>query len=136
MGSTKIELAQSKNKIALLEILATRRAVNYFDVVAKETTSSEALVKEAAFNALPNVSSGSNINTLLAMLSRTENSNELKAIQSAIISAIDKNTAGLINEAYANQKVKLLPVLPYINDSGALEKVVTSFIKATRTKRK
>jgi hypothetical protein len=131
----KIESAQSKNKIALLEILATRRAVNYFDVVAKQTTSNEALVKEAAFHALPNVSSGSNMGALLAMLSRTENNNELKAIQSAIISAIDKNTAGLINEAYANQKVKLLPVLPYINDSSALDKVVSSFYQGNQNEK-
>ena len=131
----KMESAQSKNRIALLEILAARRAVNYFDVVAKQTTSTEAKVKESAFTALPNVSSGSNLNTLLAMLGRTENKNELKTIQSAIISAIDKNTTGLINEAYANQKVKLLPVLPYVNDSGALEKVVSSFYNGNESER-
>ena len=77
----KMESAKSKNRIALLEILAARRSVNYFDVVAKQTTSNEAKVKESAFTALPNVSSGSNLNTLLAMLGRTENKNELKTIQ-------------------------------------------------------
>jgi hypothetical protein len=131
----KIESAQSQNKIVLLEILAKRRAVNYFDAVVKQTSSNEALVKESAFKALPNVSSGRNMATLLTMLSRTENSSEVNAIQSAIISAIDKNNTTLVNEAYAQQKVKLLPVLPYLNDSGALEKVVSSFYQGNENER-
>ncbi len=123
----KIEAAQSKNKIVLLQILAARRSVNYFSVVSKQTLSKDASVKDAAYDALANVSSASNVSELLKMLASTENEKELKAIQAAIISSIDKNTVSLINEAYTSQKVKILPVLPYLNDGSALEKVVSTF---------
>lgn len=127
----KLEAAQSKNKVALLQILSARRAVDHFAVIAKQTSSGDATVKDAAYNALPNISSASNVSELLKMLSASENEKELKAIQSAIISAFDKNTAVLINTAYPTQKVKLLPVLPYLNDSGALEKVTAAFYQGS-----
>lgn len=123
----KFETAQSKGKVALLQILGARRAVDHFAIIAKQTSSGDAAVKDAAYNALPNVSSASNVSELLKMLSVSENDKELKAIQSAIISAVDKNAVALINTAYPTQKVRLLPVMPYLNDSGALEKVVTAF---------
>jgi hypothetical protein len=123
----KVEAAQSKNKIALLKLLAARRAVSQFGVVAKQTASDDVAVKEAAFHALPNVSSGDHVGELLKMLAATDNDQALKSIQSSLISSLDKNSVALINEAYASQKVKVLPVLPYLNDAGALEKVVSTF---------
>ena len=125
----KFDGAQSKNKVALLQILATRRAVNQFDVVAKQTSSGDAAVKDAAYDALPNVSSANNMGELLKMLADSENDKAVKSIQSAIISGLDKSTATLVNAAYSNQKIKLLPVLPYLNDNGALEKVTSAFYK-------
>lgn len=122
----KLEAAQPQSKVALLQILGVRRA-NHFDVVAKQTSSGNAEVKDAAYAALPNVSSGSNVSELLKMLTASTNDKDIKAIQAAIISALDKNSVALINEAYATQKIKLLPVLPYLNDAGALEKVVSTF---------
>jgi len=123
----KLETAQSKNKVVLLQILSERRAVNYFAAVAKQTASTDAAVKDAAWDALPNVSSGNNIGNLLKMLTGAENDKAIKAIQSAIISALDANSVALINEAYPSQTIKLLPVLPYLNSGGALEKVTTAF---------
>lgn len=127
----RIDAAQPKNKVALLQLLGARRAVNYFEVVAKQTTSTHAAVVDAAYDALPNVSASGSMNDLLKMLISSENPTAVKAIQLAIISALDKNNATLINEAYATQKVKLLPVLPYLNDAGALQKVVTSFYQGS-----
>lgn len=125
----KIETAQPKNKVALLQLLGTRRATNQFDVVAKLTGSTDAAVKTAAFEALPSVSASSNTPALLTMLAATENEKEIKAIQSALISGMDKNSIALLDAAYAKEKTKLLPVLPYVKDSGALEKVVAAFYK-------
>ncbi|MEO7989418.1 MAG: DUF1080 domain-containing protein [Chryseolinea sp.] len=123
----KLEATPFKNKVVLLQILGERRDVNQFSIVAKQTTSSDAAVKDAAYEALPNVSSGNNMGDLLKMLASAEDDRALKSIQSAIISALDKNTVAMINEAYTTQKIKLLPVLPYLNDDGALEKVVSTF---------
>lgn len=123
----KIDAAQPKNKAVMLQILAERRAVNNFDVVAKHTTSSDTAVKNAAYTALPYVSSSKNVGDLLKMLAATQNDKDLKAVQTAIASGVDKNTTALINEGYQKEKLKLIPVLPYINDDGALEKVVSTF---------
>lgn len=127
----KLETAQSKNKVALLQLLSARRAVDHFTVIAKQTSSADAMIKDAAYNALPNVSSANNVSELLKMLSASENDKELKAIQSAIISVVDKNAVALINTAYPTQKIKLLPVMPYLNDSGALEKVTSAFYQGS-----
>jgi len=123
----KMEAATSTSKIALLEILGARRAVAHFDAVAKQTSASDSTVKKAAYHALPNVSAGANMSSLLKMLTGMESRNEQRAIQAAIISALDNNSAPLINDLYASQKIKVLPVLPYLNDAGALEKVVSTF---------
>ena len=123
----KIGTAQPANKVVLLQILAARRSVENFSAVAKQAHSNDAVVKNAAFEALPYVSSGSHLGELLQMLFVNGNDKELKAIQSAIVSALDKNSGPLINEAYQKEKIKLLPVLPYVDDATALEKVVSTF---------
>ena len=48
-----------------------------------------------------------------------------------LISSMDKNTGVLINEAYQKEKIKLLPVLPYVDDKEALTKVVSTFYHGT-----
>lgn len=125
----KIETAQSKNKVALIQLLGTRRATEQFDVVAKLTASSDAAVKSAAFEALPSVAASTNAAALLTMLAATSDEKEIKAIQSALVSGLDKNSIALLDAAYAKDKTKLLPVLPYVKDAGALEKVTSSFYK-------
>ncbi len=132
----KLAAASVKNKIALLEILSARRAVTHFAVVAKQTMSSDSTVKKAAYHALPQVSSGSNVPELLKMLVAMESRNEQRAIQAAVIAALDNQSAPLINELYATQKIKLLPVLPYVNDAGALDKVVTAFYQGNESEKK
>ena len=123
----KIESAPSKNKVVLIQILAGRRAVNEFGVVAKLTSSGDAAVKEAAFDALPYVSTGTHTGELLNMLSATGNEKEVKAIQTAIIAGLDKNSVPLVNGAYQKETIKLLPVLPYMDDPEALGKVTSKF---------
>ncbi len=123
----KIESAQPKNKVVLLQVLAERRAVNYFEIAAKQTLSNDASVKQAAYAALPNLSSGKNMSTLLTMLLASQNDAETKTIQRAIIAAIDNNATALINEVYQKDKIKILPVLPYVNDNDALGNVVSTF---------
>jgi hypothetical protein len=125
--AAKVDAANPKAKAALLKILGARRDTEHFAVVAKETSSTDAQVKSAAFEALPNVSSNKNVSELLKMLASSRNDNEIKAIQTAVIAAIDDSSVSQINEAYAKDKIKVLPVLPYVNDKSALEKVESAF---------
>lgn len=123
----KIEAAQPKNKVVLLQILAERRTINSFDAVAKLTTSKDTAARNASYRALPYVSSGKNIGALLSMLSAAESDGEIKALQSSIISALDASVVPQVLNAYEQQKIKLLPVLPYVKDKDALAKVVATF---------
>ena len=123
----KIETSKPKNKVALLQVLAERRAINYFDIVATTTTSTDGDVKNAAFEALSYVAAANNTSELLIMLLSSSNVNEIKAIQRAIIAALDKNSTPLIIEAYQKEKIKLLPILPFVEDKETLTKVVDAF---------
>ena len=71
------------------------------------------------------------MNELLNMLASAQGEKEIHAIQSAIIASIDNSSVSAINEAYTKNKIKLLPVLPYLNDKSALEKVVSTFYQAS-----
>lgn len=123
----KIESAQPKNKAAILQILAERRAVENFDIVLKNTSSNDTIIRNAAYAALPYLSSGKNAGDLLTLLAQSENDTDTKVIQTALIASLDKNAVTLINEAYAKDKTKILPLLPYVNDKDALDKVTFTF---------
>jgi len=120
----KLEGAQPKNKIALLKILASRRATDYFSVVYGLTNAADASVKAAALKALPFVSSSKDVPVLLKSLPAANDSATLASVQSALMESVDKNSASAVNDAYNANKIKLLPVLPYLNDQGALKKVM------------
>lgn len=129
--ASRIASAQPKNQAAIIGILAERRAVENFDVALKNTSSSDANVRKAAYEALPNLASSANTADLLSLLRSSNNAEETKAVQTALIASIDKNSNSLINEAYAGSKARVLPLLPYVNDEDALNKVKTAFEKGT-----
>ena len=123
----KFESAQPKNKAAILQILAERRAIENFDVALKNTASKDTIIRNAAYAALPYLSSGKNARDLLTILAQSENDTDTKVIQTALIASLDDNAVNLINEAYAKDKTKILFLLPYVNDKDALDKVTSAF---------
>lgn len=125
--ASKIASARPKNQVAILEILAERRAVDNFDAALTATSSPDAAVKKAGYTALPNLASGKNTSDLLQLLARTNDQESQRLVQSALVTSIDKNNQELVNEAYESNKAKILPLLPYVNDEDALNKVVRAF---------
>ncbi|MEO5602042.1 MAG: DUF1080 domain-containing protein [Cyclobacteriaceae bacterium] len=123
----KIESAQPKNKAAILQILAERRAVENFGVALKNTSSKDTVVRNASYAALPYLSAAENTSDLLMLLSQSENEKNTKIIQTALIGSMDKDAGSLINQAYEKDKTKVLPLMPYVNDKDALGKVITAF---------
>jgi len=123
----KIPGATGRSKIALLEILSQKRATTHFDAIVKETGSSDALVRAAAYEALVNASSAKNTATLLDMLLQASSEKETIQLQNAITSSLDKSSEPLISAAYQKGKEKILPLLAYVNDGMALKNVATSF---------
>jgi hypothetical protein len=125
--ASKIENAPSKNKVAILQVLAQKRATNYFDIAIKQRTSADTAVSHAANDALPNLSSAKNVSQLLTMLAQSKSDKESQALQRAVIAGLDKDSTPLVMTAYENNKLNLLPVLPFVNDKNALRNVVSTF---------
>ncbi len=123
----KIATAKPANKAAIIGILAARRASESFDVALQNTSSNDAVVRKAAYAALPNLASPKNTSDLLTLLSEANSEEESASVQQALIAAIDKGSEGLVNDAYAQNKAAILPLLPYVNDGYALAKVTDAF---------
>lgn len=125
--AAKIASASPKHQIAILEMLSERRAVNNFDAALTATSSADAGVKKAAYAALPNLATSKNTGDLLKLLANTTDQESQRLVQAALVTSIDKNSQALVNEAYESNKARILPLLPYVNDDDALNKVVQAF---------
>ena len=125
--ATRLGSARPENQAAIISILADRRAVENFEPVFEQTSSSNLIVREAAFGALANLSSSANTKDLLTKLSESKTEAEIKAVQSALVTSIDKGSSALVNDAYSRDRARVLPLLPYLNDGEALNKVKESF---------
>ncbi|HET9485916.1 MAG TPA: DUF1080 domain-containing protein [Chryseosolibacter sp.] len=125
--AAKISTARPRNQVAIIQVLAEKRAVDNFEVALNSTSSNDALVRKAAYGALPNLSSSRNTGDLLALLAKNENEEETRMIQAALIESMDDKSNVLVNEAYEKQRAKILPLLPYVNDQEALKKVTAAF---------
>lgn len=125
--ASKIASAQPENQVAILEILAERRAVDNFDAALTATSSSHADVRKAGYAALPNLAVSGNTADLLKLLAKTNDRESQRLVQDALVTSIDNNSQALVNDAYQTNKARVLPLLPYVNDGDALNKVVQSF---------
>ena len=125
--ASKITSASPKAQAAILQILADRRAVENFGVALTATSSPDEGVRRAAYAALPNLASSKNTGELLKLLATTTEEEPLKLVHAALITSVDNTSNSLVNEAYAQNKAKVLPLLPYVNDEDALSKVVQAF---------
>ncbi|MEP6735892.1 MAG: family 16 glycoside hydrolase [Chryseolinea sp.] len=123
----KLTSATGPAKVELIKILAARRATESFKDISALTSSEDAAVKSAAFEALPNVSASGDVDALIKLLMASKNEAEIKSIQSALKSSADNGAIKSITTAYGQDKLKVLPVLPYINDPASLAKVTSAF---------
>ncbi|MGC3947107.1 MAG: DUF1080 domain-containing protein [Chryseolinea sp.] len=119
--------ANDTHKVALIRLLASKRAADQFEEVRTLTGATGDSVKIAAYQALPKVSSSSNVNSLLKLLSTTTADARVKDVQSAIISSVDEKSAAAVLSAYENEPLKIIPVLPFTPDKNSLSKVLTAF---------
>lgn len=125
--AAKVQGASPAIQVVILQMLAERRAAGAFDVAFSATASQDAAVRKAAYSALPNLASAENTNSLLDLLNRDLESEDVKQVQAALINSIDKSSVAQVNAAFGKNTAKVLPLLPYLNDSDALNKVATAF---------
>jgi len=112
---------------SVISILAERRDVEDASFVLAQTYSTDPSIRAAAFSALPNVSSAAVIQQLQVMLKTAKSPQEIAPVQQALIAIASPETSQTIIQATSDQKIRLLPVLPYLRDAKSLETVKTSF---------
>lgn len=122
-----IPAASPKHKIILLGILKEKRAASHFDAVSKLTASDDPGVRKTAYETLASLSTAKNIDELVGLIGKARNEDETKAIQAAIIAASDRESSAVVLQAYERDMIRLLPVLPYVDDPSVLEKVTSAF---------
>lgn len=127
----KLKQSEGEKAVVLLEIIAARSAVSYFEDALKLCSSENPELKKAAFQSLKKLAEPKDLSNVLGLLQKTENKNEITAIQQAVIAVLQSENANqeliLDQIAKPGMKNKLLPTLPYLNSAEALS-IVTNLI--------
>lgn len=135
----KLEQVTGKKAVLLIEVLAARRATQWFGKVQSRCNAENAEIKAAAFAALKNVAAPENLSDLLGLLAKGNSNEEVAAVQQAVIAVLQNEKADqqlvLKQMNDASMKTKLLPVLPFMNDAKAFA-TVTAVIKNGSSKEK
>ena len=128
--------AKPEVQIALLHILATRAATNQTEIVFASLNSKNAEIRKAAFLSLQHVVVAEHKAQLFDLLNKTTNTNELTAIQNAIIAAIkgtkDKEVQvdGIIQQmasTTADKKLLFYKVLASLGGEKSLKSVSDAY---------
>jgi HEAT repeat protein len=118
---------------ALIEILAERKAGEYFDVVLAQSNSKNEDVRKAALAALEHVVRPKDLPQVIALLLSTSLSAEVLPIQNAVVSAANQipdpeSRADLVlmalDRAFGAKRVNLLRPLARIGGGNALQTVI------------
>lgn len=137
----ELNTLSSDAKVVVINTIAAKSAKQYFNTVFSYTSSKDAAVKTAAFNALQKVSTPKGLNKLIDLLLKTKNANETSLLQKSIISAAKqrRNDNAKTKELLAvlsktKKKDKIVAILPQLGGSNALRAVKDLFAKK-RTKK-
>jgi HEAT repeat protein len=114
------------SKVIALELLSSKRATQHFDLVLDLTSDENTKIQEAAYNALPTISTANNAGELIKLLNASKNNSGVEKVQIAISNLIaqGENSADeQLIEAFnsGKSKEKLLPVFPSLNSKKGLD---------------
>lgn len=142
-AASAIPGASDVAKVALLDVLASRRADSKLDVVTGLLGSSNPAVKSAAFSALKGVVSGNDLPQLFGLLNSVKDGANLAGVQDAVKTAIRSQGGGsqqvsqlLSNMNQSGNKAAYLPVLASLGGSQALAATISSFNSGTEVEKK
>lgn len=125
--AAQIPLATPEAQVSILNVWARRRSTGQEGKVMALTTSPDAGVRTAAYEALPFVVTASSVQPLLDLLSKASSPAEISSVQSALAALANAETMPAILKATSTQRARLLPVLPYFRDPQSLQTVRASF---------
>ncbi len=122
-------------KIALMEILASRKSVDHAGLVLQQTSSPDTGVKLAALVALADLVTEKDLEELFSIMPRVESADEAIAFQSCVVAAVkdlprEKQAAAIVatlNKTPGTDSRLLYGILAGIGSREALQIVVTDF---------
>ncbi|MEN8125358.1 MAG: DUF1080 domain-containing protein [Bacteroidota bacterium] len=121
----QINELNNDGKIVLINLLAARGATSQFDAITGLINNTDAELNDAIYNSLKSVSTEDDLPELLILLNSTEDPQNIKYTQQAIIYVLDNSKndySKVVIEAYdkSNEKGKFIPILPSLNDDNSL----------------
>lgn len=120
-------------QIAIVELLASRQAKDYFELVRKNTSNEDGDIQAAAFTALAKVSDLSDMRSLMSLLYMSEDEDYLKETQNAIVAAAKQAESDQVKpilDAYSGATAKhhrFIGMLPELGGRKALETTAIAF---------
>jgi HEAT repeat protein len=124
----------SAGKVAMVEVLAARRADAKMGTITNLLKSTDADVKTAAYSALKSVATAQDIPQLFTLLNAAATPTETESVQEAIKATIKgkgtvaQQTDLLLSEmASSGKKAAYLPILASVGGKRALDAVVAAF---------
>ncbi len=121
------------SKVALIEILAERKAREYVEVVFKQSESNDDRIKRAALAALESLAREKDLPRLIDMLLQTNDSRDIRPLQNAIVAGsnqVDEKEKradfllDVLKTAEYEKQIDLLRPLSRIGGQNALKIVV------------
>lgn len=124
----------SPAQVAMVEVLAARRADSKMGTITSLLKSTDASVKTAAYTALKSVATTKDVAQLFTLLNSASSAAEIGSVQEAIKATIkgkgtvNQQTDLLLSEmASSGKKAAYLPVLASVGGKRALDAVVAAF---------
>jgi HEAT repeat protein len=129
---------QSSAKIAMIEVLAARRAKDHLSLIQDQIYAGDPAVKSAAIAALSSLVSEKDLAELFKLLAEVDQPEDINGVQKAVISALqgiepkDKKSGPVIqemNKSRQSQQTRFYPILRDIGGDNALAEVMKAFSK-------
>lgn len=136
-SAAALSKASPAGQVALIDVIARRKADAYFRDVLPLTKSSGESVRTAAFTALKDLAGSEQLETLFGLLSNAESAADIKALQAAVVSASKDASpaiAQMQKETPAKQE-RYYDVLAGIGGADALKVVAAAFANGTASQK-
>jgi len=135
--ASNIEKSAIEGKKVLIEVLAAKRASDYFTEVVHLLNLKNETLTTAIFETLPSLSTTENLPEIVKLLTSEKNPTNIRNIQKAIVTTIDaseEDHSELIFNTYNSiqNNENLLAVLPALNNDEALKLVEISLNSTTK----
>jgi len=136
--AAQIGKTSGPTKAAFINLVAAKAGNAYFKDILSLTNSQNQDEKDAAFDALKNISTKENLDALIELLLSVDRENEVKQVQLAVIEAtkgIDTRKTETVKLLQAlsstNKKERIITILPEIGGDVALKTVTDYFRNST-----